>query len=552
MRCHVRVSPFAPTDRPELDDDLGVTVTTDLDGNRHLDLPVVLGSAANGGEQRKALLRATRYDSLYDGNDQDDTVVEEVAVPLLEAVQAGEKAALFAYGQTGTGKTYNVWKIMLPRLGEMLFRSSDASVRVACLQIYNEQLEDLLAPSTNSSRPSSSSSSSSSSMSSSSSGRSGWEKVRSAHAAEGGNAVLGLRWVRCTSEAQLRATLDGAASRRQTSATRMNSHSSRAHAVVLLQPERAAPEQLDNGMQQQHVEPGALAVVDLAGSERIKTSGASGRTQREAIAINASLHALSNVVSALASRHPHVPVRASKLTMVLEGHLRRGARLSLLVCLSPSPRHLSESTASLEFARRALQVVLTPPAPPKRPPPEPAPAPMTRLEERLEERLSTNAERRSLLPTAHATGVRHVTTPGPTPPLSSTAEREVDAEAASDLRISTAFDTEGAMMVTTPVAAAAAAAEAAAAAAAVAAVDAAAEAAAAASVAVEAQRAVVQEEVRREVEEMRREVRREVGREVGLLDAEREGRHELELGLLRQLLKVCAPSRRQGSGLLLG
>ena len=273
-------------------------------------------------------------------------------------------------GTTGTGKTYNVWNIILPRLGEMLFRSSDASVRVACLQIYNEQLEDLLAPSTDSGRLSSSSSSSSS-MSSSSLGRSsgrenrssGREKVRSVHTAEGGNALLGLRWVCCTSAAQLRATLDGAASRRQTSVTRMNSCSSRAHAVVLLQPERAAPEQLDNGMQQQHVEPGALAVVDLAGSERIKRSGASGRTQREAIAINASLHALSNVISALAERHAHVPVRDSKLTMVLEGHLRRGARLSLLVCLSPAPRHLGESLASLEFARRALQVVLAPPKP---------------------------------------------------------------------------------------------------------------------------------------------------------------------------------------------
>ena len=237
MRCHVRVAPFAPTDGPEVDDgQSGVTVTTDLDGTRHLDLPIVPGSAAKGGEQRKALLCATRYDSLYDGSDHDDTVVEEVAVPLLEAVQAGEKAALFAYGQTGTGKTYNVWNIILPHLGEMLFRSSDASVRVACLQIYNEQLEDLLAPSTDSGRLSSSSSSSSSSMSSSSLGRSsgrenrssGREKVRSVHTAEGGNALLGLRWVCCTSAAQLRATLDGAASRRQTSVTRMNSCSSRA------------------------------------------------------------------------------------------------------------------------------------------------------------------------------------------------------------------------------------------------------------------------------------------------------------------------------------
>ena len=92
IRCHVRVAPFAPSDGPEVDDgQSGVTVTTDLDGTRHLDLPVVPGSAAKGGEQRKALLCATRYDSLYDGSDHDDTVVEEVAVPLLEAVQAGRR-----------------------------------------------------------------------------------------------------------------------------------------------------------------------------------------------------------------------------------------------------------------------------------------------------------------------------------------------------------------------------------------------------------------------------------------------------------------------------
>ena len=229
-------------------------------------------------------------------------------------------------------------------------------------------------------------------------------------------------------------------------------------------------------------------------------------------------------MSALAAKHPHVPVRASKLTMVLESYLRRGARLSLLVCLSPSARHLCESAASLEFARRALQVVLTPPAPPRRPPPELPPPPSP-------DALFTPQP--SSLPTAHAIGIRHVRSPRTTP-LPSTAkatateaeaDTELDADAASEAatETATAFGTAAAAAVN-------------------AAVDAAVDAAAAANTAAKAQRAVVQEEVRREVAEVRRDVRREVRREVSLLDAEREERHGLELGLLRQLLKVHSPS----------
>ena len=342
MKCHVRICPFPPSDGPEGgpndEEQIGVAVTTDASGRAKLDLPNIPGP---GGSQRCALLSHARYDSLHDGTTPDETVFEELAAPLLEAVEVGENAALLAYGQTGTGKTHNVWRIILPQMGARLFGSGGCrAVRVACLQIYHEQLEDLLssAPSLSRTAP----------ELAFTHGADGAARLRGRLDAKlrphpnAGLAPLGLRWVRCTSAAQLQQTLDGAAARRRTGETRMNRLSSRAHAVVLLQPEGEAAHAA-----------GGLAVVDLAGSERLKRSGSSGRAQREAIAINSSLHALSHVVrriafaafgpphsfiiprpspsgplqiSSLAAKHPHVPVRASKLTMVLEGYLRCSQR----------------------------------------------------------------------------------------------------------------------------------------------------------------------------------------------------------------------------------
>eukprot|EP00419_Tripos_fusus_P033935 CAMPEP_0172773944 /NCGR_PEP_ID=MMETSP1074-20121228/195214_1 /TAXON_ID=2916 /ORGANISM="Ceratium fusus, Strain PA161109" /LENGTH=110 /DNA_ID=CAMNT_0013610295 /DNA_START=99 /DNA_END=428 /DNA_ORIENTATION=- len=86
-----------------------------------------------------------------------------------------------------------------------------------------------------------------------------------------------------------------------------------------------------------------LNVVDLAGSERVKKSGAVGAQFKEATAINKSLLAFGNVVSALAAKQKHVPFRDSKLTRILEGSLGGNCKTSLLVCTSPASQHVGET-----------------------------------------------------------------------------------------------------------------------------------------------------------------------------------------------------------------
>merc|ERR1719361_2785238 len=110
------------------------------------------------------------------------------------------------------------------------------------------------------------------------------------------------------------------------------------------------------GAQQVHCTRARLSVVDLAGSERVKKSGVEGAQFKEAAAINKSLLALGNVVSALAAKKTHVPLRDSKLTRILDGSLGGNCRTVLLVCVSPAVEHTQETCSTLEFASRAMRV----------------------------------------------------------------------------------------------------------------------------------------------------------------------------------------------------
>merc|ERR1719181_1905248 len=99
-----------------------------------------------------------------------------------------------------------------------------------------------------------------------------------------------------------------------------------------------------------------LSIVDLAGSERVKRSGVEGAQFKEATAINKSLLAFGNVVSALAARKAHVPVRDSKLTRILDGSMGGNCKTALLVCASPSMESANETLNTFEFASRAMRV----------------------------------------------------------------------------------------------------------------------------------------------------------------------------------------------------
>jgi hypothetical protein len=101
---------------------------------------------------------------------------------------------------------------------------------------------------------------------------------------------------------------------------------------------------------------GKLSFVDLAGSERVKKSGAAGDTMKEAQAINKSLSALGDVISALASEQAHIPYRNHKLTMLMSDSLGGNAKTLMFVNVSPTDGNLEETQNSLTYATRVRTI----------------------------------------------------------------------------------------------------------------------------------------------------------------------------------------------------
>jgi kinesin family protein C2/C3 len=103
---------------------------------------------------------------------------------------------------------------------------------------------------------------------------------------------------------------------------------------------------------------GKLSLVDLAGSERLDKSGAEGAAAKEAVAINKSLTALGDTISALSQSAKHVPYRNSTLTHLLSDSMSGQAKVLMFCCASPASYNTQETASSLNFALRARGVSL--------------------------------------------------------------------------------------------------------------------------------------------------------------------------------------------------
>ena len=291
------------------------------------------------------------FDRAYAPEADQAEVYDEVGKPILDAVMQGYNGTVLAYGQTGTGKTHTLLNVgdqrndagLVPRLVAALFVAIKCDVRhvykvkTSFLQIYNEQIDDLLRPKGTNLRV----------------------KPRG-HAHE----VEGLAAIECKSPSDLLALFDQGRKQLIYAETKMNKHSSRSHAVLQLTVSRRERvmdgSTVHQGSMITTLTSGKLTIVDLAGSERVKRSGAdedmTGRRMKEAININTSLLGLSNVMKALSTQSTHIPYRDSKLTHMLSDALGGNCRTSLVVCVSPAQADISETTAALEFGARAMKV----------------------------------------------------------------------------------------------------------------------------------------------------------------------------------------------------
>lgn len=285
------------------------------------------------------------FDAVYDANSEQRDLYDESVRPLVESVLAGFNGTIFAYGQTGTGKTYTmqgVWtdpekRGVIPNAFDHIFTHISRSqsdkqylVQASYLEIYLEEIRDLLDPKHGSSRA-----------------------LELRESPESGVYVRDLTSCVCKSIKEIEDVMNIGNQARAVGATDMNEHSSRSHALFVITVECSQPG--PDG--RKHIRVGRLNLVDLAGSERQTKTGVQGERLKEAAKINLSLSALGNVISALADgRSGHVPYRDSKLTRLLQDSLGGNAKTAMVATLGPAPQHYEETLTTLRYANRAKNI----------------------------------------------------------------------------------------------------------------------------------------------------------------------------------------------------
>lgn len=259
---------------------------------------------------------------------------------LVQSALDGYNVCIFAYGQTGSGKTFTIYGSegdpgLTPRAIDQLFHNIEAdshkvsySVKCYMLELYQDMLQDLLLP-TRKGVPS--------------------PKLEIKKDPRGMVTVQGSTLIEVSSAKELRDAIEFGQQRRHVAGTQMNRESSRSHLVMSFVIE-------GTNLQTQTVTRGKLSFVDLAGSERVKKSGSAGEQLKEAQAINKSLSALGDVISALAVEQGHIPYRNHKLTMLLSDCLGGNAKTLMFVNVSPTDSNLDETQNSLQYATRVRTI----------------------------------------------------------------------------------------------------------------------------------------------------------------------------------------------------
>ncbi|KPI97651.1 Bipolar kinesin KRP-130 [Papilio xuthus] len=304
--------------------------------------------------QQTAHTKRFTFDRAFGPNTKQVEVYQEVVSPLIEEVLAGYNCTVFAYGQTGTGKTHTMvgentgnettWQDdplagIIPRALSQLFdelrlTNTEYTVRVSYLELYNEELFDLLSTSEDNSKL----------------------RIYEDVTRKGSNIVNGLEEITVYNKNEVYKIMAQGQERKRVASTLMNAQSSRSHTVftIVIHMKENSPEG------EELVKIGKLNLVDLAGSENISKAGSDNPAKRErareCVNINQSLLTLGRVITALVERHPHIPYRESKLTRILQESLGGRTKTSIIATVSPGHKDLEETMSTLEYANRAKNI----------------------------------------------------------------------------------------------------------------------------------------------------------------------------------------------------
>ncbi|RCV23383.1 hypothetical protein SETIT_5G001800v2 [Setaria italica] len=282
-----------------------------------------------------------QFNKVFGPTTTQDEVYKETQ-PLIRSVMDGYNVCIFAYGQTGSGKTHTMcgpsgglpkdFGINYMALNDLFNISTSRAdvkydIRVQMVEIYNEQVRDLLSEDTTSTKL----------------------DIRTSS----NKGLLNLpdaKICQVQSPSDVINLMQLGEKHRASSSTAMNHRSSRSHSILTV---------LVNGKDiAGNVSRSSLHLVDLAGSERVDRSEATGERLKEAQHINKSLSCLGDVINALAQKNSHIPYRNSKLTQLLQSSLGGNAKTLIFAHISPEAESYTETLSTLKFAQRASTVEL--------------------------------------------------------------------------------------------------------------------------------------------------------------------------------------------------
>ncbi|XP_032811281.1 kinesin-like protein KIF3A isoform X1 [Petromyzon marinus] len=283
------------------------------------------------------------FDTVFGTESKQVDVYNLTARPIVDSVLEGYNGTIFAYGQTGTGKTFTMEGIRaVPELrgiipnsfahifGHIAKAEGDTRflVRVSYLEIYNEEVKDLL-------------------------GKDQTQRLEVKERPDVGVYVKDLSAFVVNNADDMDRIMTLGHKNRSVGSTNMNEHSSRSHAIFTITIE-CSEKGVDGNM---HVRMGKLHLVDLAGSERQTKTGATGQRLKEATKINLSLSTLGNVISALVDgKSTHVPYRNSKLTRLLQDSLGGNSKTMMCANIGPADYNYDETISTLRYANRAKNI----------------------------------------------------------------------------------------------------------------------------------------------------------------------------------------------------
>ncbi|XP_029472744.1 kinesin-like protein KIF27 isoform X2 [Rhinatrema bivittatum] len=304
--------------------------------------------------------RVFTFDFIFGNKSSQDDVYTNCIKPLVVSLIEGYNATVFAYGQTGSGKTYTIGgghvacvideeKGIIPHAIQELFQSIsenpniDFSVKVSYIEVYKEELRDLLELDTS---------------------------IKDLHIREdekGNTVIVGAKECQVESADELMSLLETGNAARHTGTTQMNEHSSRSHAIFTIsiyqqrpkEPQKNSETVVDGLLGSVQMISSKFHFVDLAGSERVTKTGNTGERFKESIQINSGLLALGNVISALGDpkrKSAHIPYRDAKITRILKDSLGGNAKTVMIACISPSSSDFDESLNTLKYANRARNI----------------------------------------------------------------------------------------------------------------------------------------------------------------------------------------------------